>query len=418
MKVVNLSTVPPGWRWSLRFLVPGYGPPAATGIGAQEDWFVSMTTSDGPTPTFTFGTTGVNPNIPARLFTTLGNLDAASNVTSDGTITMVLSKEALRARAVCAGGCGALNPGQPLNLTLGSVRATAPSAIPSAGGTNETIPDTTGAGTYVLRTPTLCLPNTAPLAMITANTNSGERPLTVNFNGSASHDPDSIDSIASYTFNFGDGGDDVTQSSPTISHTFTEPGEYMTRLVVTDSRGKISSNTAMFKVDVEEPVQCPTNVARASAGAGASASSTYNAGYAASSVIDGEHKGLNWGNLGGWNDGTRGTYPDWVEVAFNGAQKLTEIRVFTLQNDFRNPVEPDANTLANVYGILDFEVQYWDGSQWVAVPNGAVTGNDKAMRVFTFPEITTTKIRVFVTNARNNFSRLTEVEAIGCPASP
>ena len=71
-----------------------------------------------------------------------------------------------------------------------------------------------------------------------------------------------------------------------------------------------------------------------------------------------------------------------------------------------------------MYGIQDFEVQYWDGSQWVTVPNGAVTGNDKAMRVFTFPEITTTKIRVFVTNARNNFSRLTEIEAIGCPASP
>ncbi|HEX6189428.1 MAG TPA: PKD domain-containing protein [Pyrinomonadaceae bacterium] len=418
IKVKNLSTVPAGWRWSVRFLAPGYGPPAATGIGAQEDWFVSMTTSDGPTPAFTFGTTGVNPNIPARLFTTLGNLDAASSVTSDGVITMVLSKEAFRSRAVCSGSCGPLNPGQPLNLTLGSVRASGPSALPSAGGTNETIPDTTGAGTYVLRTPTLCLPNTAPLAMITANVSSGEKPLTVNFDGNLSRDSDAIDTIASYTFNFGDGSDDVTQTSPLISHTYHDAGEYITRLVVTDSRGKVSSNTAMFKVDVEEPVQCPTNVARATAGAGASASSTYNAGYAASSVIDGERKGLNWGNLGGWNDATRGTYPDWVDIQFNGAQKLTEIRVFTVQNDFQNPVEPDINTPATVYGILDFEVQYWDGSQWVTVPNGAVTGNDKAMRVFQFPEITTTKIRVLVTNARNNFSRLTEVEAIGCPAAP
>ena len=95
---------------------------------------------------------------------------------------------------------------------LGSVRATIPSALPGTGGTNETIPDSTGGGLYTLRTSTLCLPNTAPLAMITANTNKGEVPLTVTFNASASRDHDSIDSIASYTFNFGDGAG--TRSCP------------------------------------------------------------------------------------------------------------------------------------------------------------------------------------------------------------
>src|SRR5438045_216019 len=42
MKVVNLTTVPPSWRWSVRFNVPGYNPPNAPIVGAQEDWFVSM----------------------------------------------------------------------------------------------------------------------------------------------------------------------------------------------------------------------------------------------------------------------------------------------------------------------------------------------------------------------------------------
>jgi PKD repeat protein len=78
--------------------------------------------------------------------------------------------------------------------------------------------------------------------------------LTVNFDASASHDTDGIDGIASYTFNFNDGGNDVTQSSPTISHTFTDTGEYTVRLVVTDSRGKVSSNTATFIVGVDPPV--------------------------------------------------------------------------------------------------------------------------------------------------------------------
>lgn len=258
IKVANLSTIPPGWRWSVRFGVPGYGPPPAAGLGAQEDWFVSMTSSDGAAPAFTFGTTGVPPNVPARLFTTVGNLDGASRVDPNGTITLVLSNEVFRSRAVCSGTCAPLSPGQPINLTLGSVRATAPSAISSAGGTNETIPDTTGAGTYVLRTPTLCLPNTAPVAVITADTDHGIKPLTVNFNGGGSYDADSIDTIASYTFNFGDGGDDVTQTSPNISHTFLEAGEYITRLVVTDSRGKVSSNTAQFHVDVDDASPSPT----------------------------------------------------------------------------------------------------------------------------------------------------------------
>ncbi len=54
------------------------------------------------------------------------------------------------------------------------------------------------------------------------------------------------------------------------------------------------------------------------------------------------------------------------------------------------------------------------GSARVTVP-GSVTGNDKAWRKFTFPGITTTKIRVVVNNARNNYSRIVEVEAFSCP---
>ena len=173
-------------------------------------------------------------------------------------------------------------------------------------------------------------------------------------------------------------------------------------------------SNANFTVTAEATC-VPSNVALATAGATATASSTYsNGGYPASSAIDGEHRGLNWGSNGGWNDGTRAEYPDSLEVDFGASTTLQEIRVYTVQNDFRNPVEPDENTPADVYGILDFEVQYWDGSIWITVPDGSVTGNDKAMRVFGFPGITTTKIRVLVHNSRNNFSRITEVEAFGC----
>ena len=252
MKVVNLSTVPPDWRWSVRFNVPGYNPPDAPIVGPQEDWFVSMISTDPTNPRFTYGTTGVFQGA-ARFFTTVGDLPAgssASNYQPDGTITLVLPKSLFQSKAVCTGTCGPLNPSQAINITLGSVRFSPPSEIPGSGGTNETIPDTTGAASYQLRPANLCLPNTAPFASLTEDVRSGPTSLTVHFDASGSSDPDAIDHVATYTFNFGDGNDDVAQTSPTIAHTFTKPGLYAVRLVVTDSRGKVSSNTDLQFIEV------------------------------------------------------------------------------------------------------------------------------------------------------------------------
>jgi Zn-dependent metalloprotease len=170
------------------------------------------------------------------------------------------------------------------------------------------------------------------------------------------------------------------------------------------------SNLVNVTVDLVCPVL--TNVAL---GATASASSEYvNGGYPASSAIDGEHKGLNWGNNGGWNDSTRDTYPDWLEIAFDGTKTLTQIIVYTVQNNVSNPEEPTPLTPADLYGIEDFDVQYWDGDSWETVTGGNVVGNDKAMRVFAFAPVETTKIRVMVNKGRSHWSRITEVEAFGC----
>jgi hypothetical protein len=161
-----------------------------------------------------------------------------------------------------------------------------------------------------------------------------------------------------------------------------------------------------------------SNVALASNGSTAVGSTSYpNGGFPASSAINGERKGANWGaGSGGWNDATRDVFPDSLEVNFNGAQTINEIRVYTLQNNYYSPIEPTPLTPADVYGIQDFDVQSWDGAQWVTVPGGSVTGNDKAMRIFALPLMTTTKIRVLVNNSRVHFSRIVEVEAFGCPA--
>ena len=162
---------------------------------------------------------------------------------------------------------------------------------------------------------------------------------------------------------------------------------------------------------------CLTNVAAAANGATATASSFYpGRNYTPAGAIDGDHIGTNWEAGGGWNDGTRDVWPDWLEVAFGGAKRIHEIRVYTLQNDFMNPQEPTAAMTCEANGLIDFDVQYWDGSQWLTVPGGAVRGNNLVLRSLTFPEVTTNKIRVMVLNAREHFSRIVEVEAIGCDA--
>ena len=72
--------------------------------------------------------------------------------------------------------------------------------------------------------------NTPPTASFTATPNSGEAPLTVDFDGSSSSDAEG--GIVSYDWDFGDGSSD---SGIAVSHEFTDPGTYTVTLTVSDS---------------------------------------------------------------------------------------------------------------------------------------------------------------------------------------
>jgi hypothetical protein len=89
------------------------------------------------------------------------------------------------------------------------------------------------------------------------------------------------------------------------------------------------------------------------------------------------------------------------------------VRVVTLKDDYGTPQEPTPEMSASLYGLLNFDVQYWNGGGWATLPGGAVRGNDRVLRVVTFQAVTTTKIRVLVHNGRDHFSRVVEVEAFG-----
>jgi len=113
-------------------------------------------------------------------------------------------------------------------------------------------------------------------------------------------------------------------------------------------------------------------------------------------------------------DSSLSSFPDWVEVDFDGSKTINEIDVVTRQDDLNNPVEPTLTQTFSLYGITAFDVQYWDGTNWTTVSNGSVTGNNKVWRQFTFASVTTSKIRVVVNGGADNaYSRVVEVEAWG-----
>ena len=193
------------------------------------------------------------------------------------------------------------------------------------------------------------------------------------------------------------------------------------RVNVTNALASLSRITEIeaFSLNAVSPPPPPppqeTNVALASTGAVASASSTFSSDYPVSAINDNERAGVGWSTGGGWADGTANQFPDWVEVDFNGAQAIDKVVVYTLQDNWQNPVEPTDTMTFTQYGGTDFTVQAWDGSQWLTV--GTVSGNNLVKRTVSFTAVTATKIRINVTNALSSLSRITEVEAWGTPAT-
>ena len=161
------------------------------------------------------------------------------------------------------------------------------------------------------------------------------------------------------------------------------------------------------------PPQARVNLALPAQGAVMTASSTYSSSYLATGAHDGDRKGLRWGSGGGWNDSSYGSWPDWLQVEFQGVRQVAEVHVFTVQDNYTNPIEPTEATTFSNYGLTSFEVQYWTGSAWETVPGGSVTGNNKVWRRFVFTPISTSRMRVLALGGGAGFSRVTELEVYG-----
>jgi YD repeat-containing protein len=161
------------------------------------------------------------------------------------------------------------------------------------------------------------------------------------------------------------------------------------------------------------------NAALAANGGVASASSSLSSSpwnFTPAGANNGNRSGAGWGSGEGWNDNSpANTFPDWLQIDFNGSKTIDEIDVFTGQDNWQSPSEPTEAMTFSVYGLTGYDVQYWNGSSWTTVPGGSVTANNKVWRKFTFSPITTTKIRVLTNASVDGYSRITEVEAWVAP---
>lgn len=203
-------------------------------------YYVAMKSDASSNLTFEYGKFGVpldatNPNPNANTPVKLGSADSGSYNIKTGTIVIKLSNS--KAENVSAG------------KSLSKINVRTFLAKPDGGIRSQNIAsDITGDGNYTLAGNASCQA-LAPVASLTASPVRGPAPLTVNFDASKSSDPNVGGSVTSYTFSFGDGTPDVTQSSPTVSHTYNRPASFFATVTVKNAAGTQSVNVA--SVDIQ-----------------------------------------------------------------------------------------------------------------------------------------------------------------------
>lgn len=238
------------------------------GIFGREslDLAARWTTPDASTPTYkaikmyrnydgnksAFGETSVSATGPNP-----DNVSVfAAQRSSDGALTVVVISKYLSGNT-------------PVSIALNNFSAAGTAQVYQLTAANAItrLSDLTLSGTTVAFTAppqsitTLVLPsgtpNTPPTAVASANPTSGIAPLTVNFSSAGSSDPDG--SIASYSWNFGDGSAPSNSASP--AHIYQTAGSYVAVLTVTDNRG--STGTAQVAITVSTNpniINAPSNL--------------------------------------------------------------------------------------------------------------------------------------------------------------
>ena len=98
--------------------------------------------------------------------------------------------------------------------------------------------------------------------------------------------------------------------------------------------------------------------------------------------------------------------PTTVELAWPKPQTLSAVRIVTGQNARPWPKDP----------IIDFVIQYQDGSAWRDIPGTKVEGNESPDWNARFQPVTTSRLRLVVTRTPGDLTRIWEWEVYNAPA--
>ena len=257
--------------------------------------------------------------------------------------------------------------------------------------------------------------NVAPTVSLTSPTNNSSvtAPATITLNANAADSDGTISKVEFYN------GATLLNTDTTAPYSYSlnaTAGSYTLTAKATDNLGA-STTSAAVNISVNGAAQTRSNVALQANGGVATASSIWASGYEPGSANNGVRTGAVWGAGGGWHDNTPGVFPDWLQINFNGSKSIDEVNVYSIQDNFSNPIEPTASSTFTLYGLAAFEVQYWNGSTWVTLPNGAISNNSLVWRKVSFLAITTDRIRVLVSSGLSSYSRIAEVEAYSANAT-
>ncbi|TDU90368.1 F5/8 type C domain-containing protein [Kribbella voronezhensis] len=172
----------------------------------------------------------------------------------------------------------------------------------------------------------------------------------------------------------------------------TAPGSYSIQI-------RAGDQTLTLPVQVgEAPTDTTGNLARY---VPVSASSEHLPVYPACGAVDGDRDSEHWAKTTGWNDATKGAFPDWLQVTFDQPQSVGRVDLYTL-NSKQYP--------AAGYGLKDWDVQAKVGDAWQTVAE--VRGNVAGMKSSTFTPVTASAVRVLTlaSNEGPTYSRVVELE--------
>ena len=245
---------------------------AAPSAFTEEAWIRTSTTTGGVIMGYGSSTTGSSTSKDRMLYmTSAGKLmfmaypDRLTSMGTTGSYNdgkwhhVVLSMDYLNGATMYVDGeqvaqDASINRGQTFD-GFWRIGGDSPSGLPSAPSTyfNGDIDEVavypyalsaTQVGNHYTLGTTGALPNQAPVAGIQLTPDG----LKVSADASASADADG--SIASYTWDFGDGS---TADGVTAEHTYAQAGDYTVTLTVTDDQGATSTSTVAVTVAKAEP---------------------------------------------------------------------------------------------------------------------------------------------------------------------